>query len=972
MASQAPAAPAPSDMRTGVMSRLHALFPTSSPSVSQESSTVSTMTTVEATQPPAEMPKFIKIRMLTWNMYDSLPKGDLEELLGSARSVDSGYIPHDPETLPDLPADSNHPYHLVVVACQECPTVSGIPRGLGAPEFKRKDRDRDKSKEKDRDRDEFPERPHSRQQLLPDGEKGKDAEEKDKEPRERPRSAHRFNLYRDHSQHRVSRDDVSPSAGTSIHSEHTHHASYGWSAMLEEWYVNGGRHYEPVIGHAAPKRGMLDVPIADDTSRLSDEIPISPKAKSTGDLNARIDARTTYKGQYELLIKERMMGLYLAVFVNRDIKGLVRGTSKSSVTAGLIGGRVGNKGAIGVSVNLDGKTFLFINAHLAAHEGKMHHRLANLTKIQTELAVDSFLSSDDPRLMCEDLTDRFDHTFFCGDLNFRLDITRLHADWLISRKEYQQALAFDQLRKVMENGEAFGGFKEGNIDFPPTFKYDVLRTIKRNSKHSTRRPARAVLSDPLHEKILSEIEEQERDEHEALIRAEECEDEEEGGEATSIVSSVWTSVHSRYTVDADDQEEREHEMEEADEYFGDPQDTAARTRANVNPGANVVHKIFTTSAAHKAKAKWLSLIQSPSSDSPWTKMRKKVHGDNLQPPLSPTIAFRAATLPPTPSTPTRNLAVISPEEADEKMLKPSRNPGSGRLSPTKLQRHSNEAIDIEDQDKGVYDSSHKQRVPSWCDRILWKSTAEIRPYNVVIPGEESVPSIPPRTRMGQLFNAFRPNNRIRKDSYASVNSADSTVMTPSTSDAESSDHGHYSNSPSRPHIRQPRLSRSKSNDSVGGGNRDRVPVQRSFTHLMGDEVVSRPNTSPAIGISPIAPQVSLPYAVYKPQQNIPILLGDPSFTIDDIPPPVPPKDINPPSANRWLSNFLPFLSRDYTSSQAPLLQEAPPAPEPPVPPVPQKGEVVCLEYRTLDDKGMRRLEGRSDHRPVIGSYAVYI
>ena len=41
-------------------------------------------------------------------------------------------------------------------------------------------------------------------------------------------------------------------------------------------------------------------------------------------------------------------------------------------------------------------------------------------------------------------------------------------------------------------------------------------------------------------------------------------------------------------------------------------------------------------------------------------------------------------------------------------------------------------------------------------------------------------------------------------------------------------------------------------------------------------------------------------------------------------------------------------------------------------PRPRKGDVVCLDYRTLDDRGMRRLEGRSDHRPVIGVYAIYV
>ena len=72
--------------------------------------------------------------------------------------------------------------------------------------------------------------------------------------------------------------------------------------------------------------------------------------------------------------------------------------------------------------------------------------------------------------------------------------------------EYAQALAFDQLRKIMEAGQAFIGFQEGRIDFPPTFKYDVLRTVKR-SKHSLKRPAKAVVAESLaHDKMLTEIE----------------------------------------------------------------------------------------------------------------------------------------------------------------------------------------------------------------------------------------------------------------------------------------------------------------------------------------------------------------------------------------------------------------------------------------------------------------------------------
>ena len=37
----------------------------------------------------------------------------------------------DKDALPQLPVEHKHPYHIIVVAGQECPTPSGVPRGLG-------------------------------------------------------------------------------------------------------------------------------------------------------------------------------------------------------------------------------------------------------------------------------------------------------------------------------------------------------------------------------------------------------------------------------------------------------------------------------------------------------------------------------------------------------------------------------------------------------------------------------------------------------------------------------------------------------------------------------------------------------------------------------------------------------------------------------------------------------------------------
>jgi hypothetical protein len=178
---------------------------------------------------------------------------------------------------------------------------------------------------------------------------------------------------------------------------------------------------------------------------------------------------------YLHLAKERLMGMYLSVYVYKGCEKLVQGVDKDFVTAGLAGGRLGNKGGIGISVKLANHRFLFINSHLAAHTTRVDARIANIEKIKSELRLDCFLPKEDPRSELEDLTERFDTVFWCGDLNFRLDLTRLHAEWLVEQKKYQEALMWDQLRNVMRDPaqNPLPGFEEHEIDFPPTFKYDV-------------------------------------------------------------------------------------------------------------------------------------------------------------------------------------------------------------------------------------------------------------------------------------------------------------------------------------------------------------------------------------------------------------------------------------------------------------------------------------------------------------------
>ena len=87
---------------------------------------------------------------------------------------------------------------------------------------------------------------------------------------------------------------------------------YGWTAILEDWLSHaGGSNPEPS-------------PIMGNGSRRANG---EPQPLTPPNLKRRIStkAAVSQKGPYEILIKERMMGLYLAVYIHREIKHLVRG-----------------------------------------------------------------------------------------------------------------------------------------------------------------------------------------------------------------------------------------------------------------------------------------------------------------------------------------------------------------------------------------------------------------------------------------------------------------------------------------------------------------------------------------------------------------------------------------------------------------------------------------------------------------------
>ena len=227
-------------------------------------------------------------------------------------------------------------------------------------------------------------------------------------------------------------------------------------------------------------------------------------------------------------------GVQFGLCVRREILEEIEICHVADVTCG-IGNVFHNKGAICAYVQMKARNnqgnegevseesstkrqksvkMLFVAAHMAAHVKNVDARNEDFWRIASEFEAQApprFLRPKSPReqalVDAEDsggshLMDSMDHVFFCGDLNYRIDLPREITEYTVmkieeclQRGEERKAdelrlslLRHDQLSRVMSEGAAFPGFAEGKITFPPTFKFDK-GTKSYDMSHKQRVPA---------------------------------------------------------------------------------------------------------------------------------------------------------------------------------------------------------------------------------------------------------------------------------------------------------------------------------------------------------------------------------------------------------------------------------------------------------------------------------------------------
>uniref|UniRef100_A0A669DDA2 phosphatidylinositol-3,4,5-trisphosphate 5-phosphatase n=1 Tax=Oreochromis niloticus TaxID=8128 RepID=A0A669DDA2_ORENI len=168
---------------------------------------------------------------------------------------------------------------------------------------------------------------------------------------------------------------------------------------------------------------------------------------------------------YKPIAVQTLWNIKLAVLVKPEHENRISHVGMSSVKTG-IANTLGNKGAVGVSFMFNGTSFGFVNCHLTSGNEKIARRNQNY------LDILRLLSLGDKQLSSFDISLRFTHLFWLGDLNYRLDMDIQEILNYINRKEFDPLLKVDQLNLEREKNKVFLRFAEEEISFPPTYRYE--------------------------------------------------------------------------------------------------------------------------------------------------------------------------------------------------------------------------------------------------------------------------------------------------------------------------------------------------------------------------------------------------------------------------------------------------------------------------------------------------------------------
>ncbi|XP_036910959.1 synaptojanin-2 isoform X2 [Sturnira hondurensis] len=246
------------------------------------------------------------------------------------------------------------------------------------------------------------------------------------------------------------------------------------------WNVNGGKQFRSnLLGTAELADWLLDAPKLSGAAEPQDDpadifaVGFEEMVElSAGNIvNASTTNRKMWGEQlqkaisrshrYILLTSAQLVGVCLYIFVRPYHVPFIRDVAIDTVKTGM-GGKAGNKGAVGIRFQFHSTSFCFVCSHLTAGQSQVKERNEDYREITQKLSFPmgrSIFSHD--------------YVFWCGDFNYRIDLTYEEVFYFVKRQDWKKLLEFDQLQLQKSSGKIFKDFHEGTINFGPTYKYDV-------------------------------------------------------------------------------------------------------------------------------------------------------------------------------------------------------------------------------------------------------------------------------------------------------------------------------------------------------------------------------------------------------------------------------------------------------------------------------------------------------------------
>ena len=173
----------------------------------------------------------------------------------------------------------------------------------------------------------------------------------------------------------------------------------------------------------------------------------------------------TLGGTYYLLGDDSLIGCALFLYASERLYHKITEIATDKVKVGFRG-KMGNKGAVAIRFNVLDTSFCILNCHLASGSDQNEARKNQIIDIHKKAFQKETIGRQ-----TQYRVDDHDVKILCGDLNFRIALSNQQVRYLVARGEYGELFKAEQLSQARK--AELRSFKECEINFPPTYKYDV-------------------------------------------------------------------------------------------------------------------------------------------------------------------------------------------------------------------------------------------------------------------------------------------------------------------------------------------------------------------------------------------------------------------------------------------------------------------------------------------------------------------